>query len=101
MDRGGGQSTSVASDPEEMSVTRATEGGFLSLAQPSGFLFVGIGPVGGTSFPFESVDGVVERRTVLQRQSYPPLLAPVASASSIESEPTMDRWSTARREAKP
>lgn len=28
-------------------------GGFLSLAQPSGFFFVGIGPVGGTSFPFE------------------------------------------------
>lgn len=28
-------------------------GGFLSLVQPSGFFFVGIGPVGGTSFPFE------------------------------------------------
>ena len=48
-------------DPEEMSVTRARErgrrgGGFLSLpsAKPSGFFFVGIGPVGGTSFPFES-----------------------------------------------
>lgn len=38
-------------------------------AQPSGFFFVGIGPVGGTSFPFELTATV--GGTILQRQSLP------------------------------
>ena len=95
---------SEATDPEEMSVIRGMEGGFLSVAQPSGFFFVGVGPVRGTSFPFE-LAGAARRDGGEEDSStttiLPPLLAPAASASSIESEPTMDRWSSARREAKP
>lgn len=53
---------SEATDPEEMSVIRGMEGGFLSVAQPSGFFFVGVGPVRGTSFPFELAGAAESKR---------------------------------------
>lgn len=63
---------------------------FSSFARSGGFFFVGIGPVRGTSFPFElSVGGFGSTA----RQFF----LSCARLLPTEPEPTMDRWSTAQR----